>query len=483
MELTNAEKRVIKFLMDKDSIDMEDLFLIMDKNEAASAVSWLKEKKLINVEERPYVEYALGKEGRKVLEKGLPEENLLKLVNEGKTNLKELQNIMGDDLRYALAQFYKLGAKTENGEIYITNKEKIASHVEKIKEVLDKITRGEGKEEDVSLIKGRKDFVVEKARMKRRIRLTENARRLSPEELKESDEINQITPEIIERYNDNIKLRAYDIYMYSPRSLPAKIHPLSEFIEIVREKMLSMGFKELYGNYVENTFWNMDVLFIPQNHPARDMQDTFYVEGMEKPDENMAKIVGKIHERGLRGGRGWGYKWSIEEASKKILRTHTTVNTIRYLIEHPNEPCKIFSVERIFRRENLDSKHLAEFTQVEGVISGPGVNFGVLIRTLRDFYSALGIKNLRFKPSYFPYTEPSLEIFGNFMGKEMELGGAGLFRPEVLRPWGIKYQVAAWGLGLERLLMLVLNTDDIRNIYKNDLAFLQERRLIIIKKD
>lgn len=483
MELTNSEKKIIKYLLGKDYVDMEELFSFMNKNEASSAVSWLKEKRLINVEERPYRVFSLGKEGKRVLEEGLPEEKLLSYIEKGISNLKELNNILGDDLRYGLAQLYKLGASTENGEIKIPDRNRVINYIENIKKILTRLYKGEDSDIDISLIKGRKDFVVEKARMKRRLKLTEEARRLTPNDLEETEEINQITPELIEKYSPEIKLRPYDIYLYSPRMLPAKIHPLSEFIEIVRDKMISMGFKELYGNYVETTFWNMDVLFIPQNHPARDMQDTFYVEGSENPPEDMVDKVKKVHEAGLEGGKGWGYNWSIAEASKKILRTHTTVNTIRYLIEHPQEQCKIFSVERIFRRENLDNKHLAEFTQVEGVISGPGVNFGVLIRTLRDFYSSLGIKDLKFKPSYFPYTEPSLEIFGKFLGKYMELGGAGLFRPEVLKPWGIKYQVAAWGLGLERLLMLILNLDDIRSIYRNDLAFLQERRLILLKNN
>jgi len=481
MELTNSEKKIIKYLKGKDFVDVEELFKIMDKNEVASAVSWLKEKKLVNVDERPFRIYALGKEGKRVLEKGLPEEKLLKLIDEGIVDLQELQKYMGDDLRFALAQFYKFGGRTQNGKIYIENPEPLKEYVTKVKDLLIGISNGKNQDIDVSPVKGRKDFVEEKVRMRRKIKLTEQAYRIPEEELVETEEINQITPELIERYNESIKLRPYDVMLYAPRALPAKIHPLSEFIDIVRKKMIAMGFQELYGNYIENTFWNMDVLFIPQNHPARDMQDTFYVEGSATPDKEMAEKVKEVHENGLGNGKGWGYSWSIEEASRKILRTHTTVNTIRYLIEHPHEPCKIFSVERIFRRENLDSKHLAEFTQVEGVISGPGVNFGVLIRTLREFYNSLGINDLKFKPSFFPYTEPSLEIFGKFMGKYMELGGAGLFRPEVLKPWGINYQVAAWGLGLERLLMLVLNLDDIRDIYRNDLAFLQERRIIKIK--
>ncbi len=478
MELTNGEKKLIKYLKGKGYVGAEELFKIFDKNEVTSSISWLREKKIISVLEKPVTYYSIGSEGEKVLTSGLPEENLLRFYNSGQRSTVELEKSMGDELRYGLAQVFRNGGRVVNGELVIEGDQRIRDQILRTRSALEMVRNGKLSEQDAPLLKPRKGFINEKVRMERTVKLTAVGEQVAPELLEESDEINQITPEIIEKFNDKMSLRPYDPTLYAPRYLPGKIHPLSEFIAEVREVMLEMGFKELKGQLVETAFWNMDMLFIPQNHPARDMQDTFYLKGEGELDPSQEKKVKRVHERGVAGSRGWQYKWSKEEASKLLLRTHTTVNTIRYIVEHPAEECKIFSVEKIFRRENVDASHLAEFSQVEGVISGRGVTFGVLMDTLETFYHRLGVKDIRVKPSYFPYTEPSLEVFGTFKGKDMELGGAGMFRPEVLKPWGIKYNVAAWGLGLERLLMTVLNLEDIRDIYRNDLSFLKERKIL-----
>ncbi len=478
MELTNGEKKLIKFLKGKGYVDAEEIFRHMDRNEASSSISWLKEKKIVNVSEHPIKYYVIGQEGSRVLEKGLPEENLLKHYLNGINDLRELEKLMGNELRYGLAQILKSGGQVKDGKLFIKDVTKINESINKIKEILLSAKNGNVTEENAGYVKLRKGFLIEKVRMVRSVKLTEEGERISDDELIESNEINQITPEIIENFNDSVKIRPYDVTMYAPRYLPGKIHPLSEFIGQVREVMLEMGFEELKGSIVESAFWDMDILFIPQNHPAREMQDTFYVSGEANIDQEMLDKVKEVHERGINGSKGWQYEWSSKEASRMLLRTHTTVNTIRYLVQHPDKECKIFSVEKIFRRENVDSKHLAEFTQVEGVMAGKGVTFGTLMKTLRIFYNRIGITDIKFKPSYFPYTEPSLEIHGKFLDTEMELGGAGMFRPEVLRPWSINYNVAAWGLGLERLLMLVLKLDDIRDIYRNDLSFLKERKIL-----
>jgi phenylalanyl-tRNA synthetase alpha chain len=478
MELTNGEKKLIKYLKGKGYVGSEELFKIFDKNEVTSSISWLREKKIVNVLEKPVTYYSLGSEGEKVLTSGLPEENLLRLYNSGQRSTRELERLMGDDLRYGLAQVFRNGGRVVNGELVIEGDQKIKDQILRTRNALEMARNGDLNEQDAVMLKSRKGFINEKVRMERTVKLTALGEQLTPDLLEENDAISQITPEIIEKFNDKMNLRPYDPTLYAPRYLPGKIHPLSEFIAEVREVMLEMGFKELKGQLVETAFWNMDMLFIPQNHPARDMQDTFYVKGTGELDPSEVKKVKRVHEKGIAGSKGWQYKWSAEEASKLLLRTHTTVNTIRYIVEHPTEECKIFSVEKIFRRENVDASHLAEFSQVEGVISGRGVTFGVLMGTLETFYQRLGVKDIKVKPSYFPYTEPSLEVFGTFKGKDMELGGAGMFRPEVLKPWGIKYNVAAWGLGLERLLMTVLNLEDIRDIYRNDLSFLKERKIL-----
>ena len=239
-----------------------------------------------------------------------------------------------------------------------------------------------------------------------------------------------------------------------------------------------MGFTEIEGDYVESAFWNMDALFIPQDHPARELQDTFYLSEPASfviNEKEILEAVKQIHEDGGNtGSKGWGTNWSKENAQQALLRTHTTVGTIRYLADNPSPPARVFSVGRVFRREALDSTHLPEFTQVEGIIVEPEANFGMLIGVLKEFYRRMGFNDVRVRPAYFPYTEPSLEVEVKFGNKWLELGGAGIFRPEVTAPFELDCPVLAWGLGLERLAMLHLGIKDIRMLYQSDLKWLKE---------
>ena len=243
-----------------------------------------------------------------------------------------------------------------------------------------------------------------------------------------------------------------------------------------------MGFKEIEGNFVESAFWAFDALFQPQDHPARDMQDTFYLARPDKlplPAEELVLSVKEMHEHGGDiDSDGWGYVWSREEAEKAILRTHTTANTIQYLASHPEPPVKVFSVGRIFRRESMDWKHLPEFQQIEGIVMEEDASFSMLIGILKEFYGRMGFKEIRIRPGYFPYTEPSLEVEVQFGGEWVELGGAGIFRPEVTVPFGVEHPVLAWGLGLERLVMAVEGLEHIRQIYVSDLDWLRNSRVI-----
>jgi phenylalanyl-tRNA synthetase alpha chain len=221
----------------------------------------------------------------------------------------------------------------------------------------------------------------------------------------------------------------------------------------------------------------MDALFTAQDHPVREMQDTLYLTRpatIELPDRELVDRVREMHERGDGDSDGWQYQWETEEARRALLRTHTTVNTIRYLAEHPDPPVKVFSVGPVFRNEALDSTHLPEFVQVEGIVMEEGASLSMLVGLLREFYARMGLPDVRIRPGYFPYTEPSLEpeIYHN--GQWMELGGAGIFRPEVTKPLGVQHPVLAWGLGLERLVMTLLEVKDIRKLYVSDLDWLRE---------
>ncbi|RLF49901.1 MAG: phenylalanine--tRNA ligase subunit alpha, partial [Thermoplasmata archaeon] len=353
--------------------------------------------------------------------------------------------------------------------------------------VLSLLTKGEVSEDDVDkdaidMLLSRRDLVCVRERVVRTITLTDLGIEAVKRGIEVKEEVTQLTPELIKSgLWREVSFRRYDVERFVPKTYGGKEHPLTTIMDDVREVFIEMGFEEICGNYVESAFWNMDVLFIPQDHPARDMQDTFYVDSLLMDiDEEIARVVAEIHENGWKtGSRGWGYKWSADEARKAILRTHTTVNTIRYLSKNNEPPIRVFSIERVFRRENLDPTHLPEFHQIEGILMEEDANFSMLMGVLKEFYQRMGFPNIRFRPSYFPYTEPSLEVEVNYGGKWLELGGAGIFRPEVTEQFGIKYPVLAWGLGLERLAMLKLGIHDLRQLYISDIDWLRNVPLIL----
>lgn len=256
---------------------------------------------------------------------------------------------------------------------------------------------------------------------------------------------------------------------------------MQALIERIRNVFLEMGFSEIEGNFVQSAGWNMDALYIPQSHPARTMQDTFYLSNPQKVEvqEEYLDLWSKVHEHGHdTGSRGWGRKFDREEAQKGLLRTHTTVNTVRHIAENPSKPSRVFGIGRVFRQETIDRTHLPEFHQIEGIIHEENANLPMLITTLKTFYSKMGYDDVRVRPAYFPYTEPSVEVDILWRGEWLELGGAGIFRPEVTEPLGTEWPVCAWGMGLERLAMLILGLDDIRQLYQPDLEKLGQMPIL-----
>ena len=293
-------------------------------------------------------------------------------------------------------------------------------------------------------------------------------------------ERNSLTPEDLESGAwREIKLRPYDVKLPAKDVYPAKIHPLRKIIEQTRRAFLEMGFAEVVSPMVESAFWNFDALFQPQDHPAREMQDTFYMRypaTTELPAANITEPVRRAHEDGGdTGSEGWGYKWSPEISKKVVLRTHTTAATIRALAANPNPPGKFFCVGWTYRNETISFKHLPVFHQVDGMIIDEDANLASLMGTLQEFYSKMGFGRVKFKPAFYPYTEPSVDVvvYMESRGKWLEMGGAGIFRPEVTRPLGCKHPVLAWGLGIERLAMLRFGLSDIRELYRPSLDALE----------
>lgn len=484
--LSPMEKQLLLLLKEKEGKAKPEE-IEMELVKVMNAASWLQSKGLVRMEERLIKEYELTKEGERFLKEGLPEKILITKYD-GK-NIEEIEKEMGKkEAAIAIGWAKRKGwcdILKKDGEKIVIATEKgkeEASREQEEEKALKLIKRGEAIDEKIASILKRREAIKEKEKIERTIVLTDKGWEIVKKGITIEEEISQLTPEIIRSGEwKKKKFRKYDVKAFAPSIYPGKLHPLTQLIEKIRKIFAEMGFKEIKGSYIESCFWNMDALFIPQDHPARDMQDTFYCK---KPstfeiDDSLLKKIARVHEDGGEtGSKGWGYRFDENEAKRALLRTHTTVNTIRYLANNPEPPAKVFSIERVFRRENIDSTHLPEFHQIEGIIYEENANFGMLKGILKEFYSRMGFEKIRFRPSYFPYTEPSLEIEVEWRGKWIELGGAGIFRPEVTLPFGIEEPVLAWGLGLERMAMILLGLNDIRMLYFSDIGWLRSLPLL-----
>jgi len=450
----------------------------------------LSTKKLLRVHEQKQTTITLSAEGREHAEKGLPERRLIRaLIKLGsEATVEETINEAALERNFttiALGWLHRKNWVTLKGNVLKTSGEPPMEVDEKLLSILQEkgsllIERLSKEMKNAAYVLKKRKLIELDEKTLRELELTEAGWELVKRGIKAVEEVSQLTPELIlSRKWQKVKLRKFDVTAPGPVVYPGKIHPMQEIIQMVREAFLEMGFTEIRGSIVQTAFWNFDALFQPQDHPAREMMDTFYLAQPKEgklPRKNFVDAVAKTHENGwITGSRGWQYKWDPQEAKRLIMRTHTTAVTIHYLAEHREPPVKVFSVDRIYRNERLDYKHLAELYQIEGIIMDKNVTLRDLIGTLKEFYLKLGLKRVEFWPSYFPYTEPSAQATAYVpeLKTWIELCGMGIFRPEVVQPFGIKYPVLAWGGGLERLVMLKLGVDDIRFLYKNDLGWIR----------
>ena len=465
--------------------------------EVMNAVSWLQAKQLVHVSEEATKIYSLGK--KQYATKSLPERRALKVLKKHEgimsvTELEKTHKLGKPELPIALGWLKRKGwaniFKREGETILeLTERGREASGKPGADEkLIDKLARGEIKADDaekkaVESLKKRKEILKERLLVKRLVTISELGNEIIGKGLKLKERVTQITPELLQsgKWKD-VDLRKYDVNTFAPAVFGGRKHPMQQIITEIRTIFVEMGFTEIHYDFVQSAFWNMDALFTAQDHPVRDLQDTFYLsnpETLELPEDGLVKRVKDMHEHGGEiDSEGWQYDWKPEEAERALLRTHTTVNTIRHLSEHPEPPVKVFSIERNFRNEAIDSTHTPEFYQIEGIVMEEESSFPMLIGVLKEFYSRMGFDKVRLRPAYFPYTEPSMEVIVWFNNSWLELGGSGIFRPEVTEPFGVKHPVLAWGLGLERLAMLKLGIKDIRELYISDIDWLRKTPLI-----
>ena len=500
-----------------------------DQSLVMAGATPLAQRGLVKIDEEYYEEFSLPHPDEEVELTGgtrelLPERKALREISktaDGVVNIAELPKLLGErDVRSHVKWLLKKGWCSREGDVLVlTDAGREAARGSPGPEPDEYLLRhlldnGPQTDEQLrielghvgldlkaasDLLKGRDDVVKRKRRTKRILSLTEagecEARALKAGGIEPAIEVNQLTPELIVsgKWRD-VTFRKYDPGLATAPKYPGKEHPLQRVIQEIRQAFFEMGFEEVASPTVDTAFWVFDALFQPQDHPAREMQDTFYMaepkcgrlpgEGRQTPDAlrltpDLVERVKQTHENGGdTGSTGWRYKWDIEKARQLVLRTHTTSASIRALAANPNPPRKVFCIGKTFRREATDQTHLAEFMQIDGIIIDEQATLATLFGTLEAFYKKMGAEEVRFRPSFFPYTEPSAEVFAK-MGSLgwVEMCGSGIFRPEVTRPLGCKVPVLAWGGGVERIAMLRFGLEDIRKLYMADIDWLRQAKL------
>lgn len=469
-----------------------------------TAINDLIEENLGGFREEDVNQISLNEEGINYLEKGLPERQLLKILLD--SNIKEIKvedlqvkSKLNKQIFYVgLANMKKnrwVAQSKASGEdkLFLVVEEFPETEIEKFllyfkeQSTINYSTLSKKESEYLDVLNKRK-LIVKKKKTRRIIFLTNKGKSIKTSTIKELEQISKITPEMLssgtwKKYN----LKPFDVTKPGPSLKAGRTHPLINLINKIREVFISMGFTEIRGPIVESAFFNFDALFQPQDHPARELQDTFYLNNPKVarlPDKDRVLAVKATHENGGDSGSlGWRYEWDENIAKQTVLRTHTTSTTMRRLAQFYNDndktPIKVFCIDRVFRNENLDKTHLAEFTQIEGIVIDENVNLCDLIGILSEFYKKIGFKKIVTRPGFFPYTEPSMEVtvYYEKLGEWLEMGGSGIFRPEVTYPWGIKNptRVLAWGQGLERIAMPYYGRKDIRDLYINPIKWLRQQ--------
>ena len=497
--LHENERRVLLSLRGRDTATTEELSALteLSKDAVEKACAWAETKEVVSFREEVSRSFNLTEEGRAYAEDGLPERRLLVSVAQGRNEIAQLREEL-PDLNIALVWVRRNGwADITNGKLSLT--EDGAKSVdavttdERILSLLGDSTIDESgiPGELVSRLEVmiKRGLVNALEKVERWVDLTGFGREVIPHvaETQHRSVITQLTPEILQNGSwRGASFQAYDVNLPAPSVYPGKRHFISQVIDYIRRFWVELGFKEMKGEYLELSFWNFDALFQPQDHPARDLADTFYMKTPYKgrlPDDELVSRVRETHENGwTTGSTGWEYRWDPEVAMRNCLRTHTTslsVNQIAKLT--PDDlPAKFFSVGRVFRNETIDWNHLAEFYQTDGIVVGEGVTFRNMQGYLKAYLEGLGLRKFRFRPGYFPYTEMSMEaeVWIEERGEWMELFGAGMFRPEVVKPLiGVDVPVLAWGPGFDRLVMQSYGINSIRQLYGNDLGILRSARL------
>jgi phenylalanyl-tRNA synthetase alpha chain len=494
--LHNYEIKVLRLLVRTGSASLTELekHTELSRDQVLWALHGLEDKGFVKLHYKEERRIILTAEGKKYAESGLPESRLLQRISKSEVKTASLSS--NEDKIGLQWLMRKRLAQVDNGALKITSTGESALKKEFPEE---RLLRAIGKDdhgklasehrEELDTLKRRGLLDIENVTEFEKAEITQKGKEASKNSSENTDEIGSIDREMIAKMGwKGRKFSEYDVSAKVDREFAAKRHVLKQTIDRIKDVYMSMGFKEISGPTIDSAFWVFDSLFVPQDHPARDKQDTFFLENpkdMEIEEKDYAKRIKEEHER------SWKYDWDIDKARQSVLRTHTTSVSARFVqeavakivSEESDEalPLKAFSLGRLFRNENIDYRHLADFYQHDGVIIGKDLTMANLFDTLIKIYAKLGIK-IKFKPSYFPFVEPAAEFYGysDVTDEWVELGGSGIMRSEVTGIARSKISVLAWGAGVERVLLMSKDNGikSIAELYNNGIGFARNMRSV-----
>ena len=527
------EVRVLLSYKKGDELTVEKIEkdLRLKSGNGNQALSWLAAKGLVSETRRETaVFYELTVLGEEWKSKGSPEERILSLIQQrikmdDRPRLPEIAEALkmeNKDIGSAFGRLSKLGVLSmdDNKKVVITlplenlsdpAKNPVLAHFSLLRGLFKKILSAEGgllaeallSEEEKIFISGiakkrgaadaafrqieRETVVFSFAILEDGSVPAEKAALALKAAGISGDETGALTPEMLESGEWKGKaFRSYNVKVPPTRLIPGRTNPYAKFLEDVKDKLSSLGFEEFDGPLVETEFWNSDALFMPQFHAARDIHDAYYVAGADgsgfahakKIEEPWLSNVASAHENGGKtGSRGWNYNFDRDFTRRLILRSQGTVLSAKTL-PTAKIPGKYFGIVRCFRYDQVDATHLPDFYQTEGIVLGQDVNLRTLLGMLEMFaLEVAGAKEVKYVPGYFPFTEPSVEVhikhpvLGWF-----ELGGSGIFRPEVTQSLGVNVPVAAWGIGIDRMALMALGLNDLRDLFSGDIENVRLRR-------
>ncbi len=482
--ISKEEYDLLSYIKDRKAHGFDEIgkALHIEQSALASYIEGLEKAGAINVQRSKQYDVQITPEGKDDLNNGFPEERLVgRMRASGPIKVSEMADsiALGWAKRNGWVEIkegnIRLTAKGEEAVGKEYNYKKILEELEKarstdaIEHILDSNSGAvrELTKRGLSILKDRSQISLISITDKGRSMLSSGTESL----------ITTLNREIIKSSEWKAKkFKSYNISDPVEHAYPARMHPSHKFFRYIRSIFMSMGFSEVDGQIIDNAFWDFDALFSPQDHPTREMQDTFFLSNPKEIGISDLEVLSKVRRMHK---KGWKSAWRESLAKQALLRTQTTIVSVKSILKYGNleesaYPIKLFSLGKVFRNESIDYKHLNELTQLDGIIIGNSLTLSNLIFTMRELYSYLGI-DVKFKPSYFPFVEPGME--GYYYNKEhndnIELFGGGIIRKEITKSMGTNKTVLAWGIGLDRLMFDYIETESLSDIYRNQLGWLR----------